>query len=313
MILVHGIFALSCYVLLICHYENISLFAGERTKMEDLKKKLEDEFTKPVGSSPPILPHTKFFAPANCELLPFVMPWEKRARVIGSLSKKMSEGSVISGVVYEESGALTLVAHEELEQLGRLPTNTLQNVVLVPFHQKADGLKSTLRTVFDELLNGSNSNEVVVMKCVTVVYCRDGVVEVRWSSSVMNDAIADAVTCLLLHSNSCPAPLHHDIKSPAESVAAALGAAYVLDAADGNSIAVVLDGGHVYINKLSLIVEVGDDCPACFPRGAWSKDFPDENLSPAGNCMTFCSFSFDSVTFLVQRKHFSIRYPMFFW
>jgi hypothetical protein len=36
-------------------------------------------------------------------------------------------------------------------------------------------------------------------------------------------------------------------------------------------------------------------------------------LSPAGNCLTMCSFSLDSVTFLVQRKHFSIRFPMFFW
>jgi hypothetical protein len=252
--------------------------------MEDLKKKLEDEFTKPVLSNPPILPHTKFFAPANCELLPFVMPWEKRARVIGSLSKKISEGSVISGVVYEESGALTLVAHEELEQLGRLPTNTLQNVVLVPFHQKAEGLKSTLRTVFDELIVGTNNNEVLVMKCVTVVYCRDGVVEVRWSSSVMNDAIADAVTCLLLHSNSCPAPLHHEMKSPAESVEAALAAGYVIDSVNESSISVVLDGGHVRINKHSLIIEVCDDCPACFPRGAWSKDFSDENLSPTGKC-----------------------------
>ena len=100
----------------------------------------------------------------------------------------------------------------------------------------------------------------------------------------MNDAIADAVTCLLLHSNSCPAPLHHDIKSPAESVAAALAAAYVLDVVTENSISVVLDGGHVHINKHSLVIEVGDDCPACFPRGAWSKEFPDENLSPVGKC-----------------------------
>lgn len=290
--------------------------------MEDLKKKLEDEFTKPVLSNPPILPHTKFFAPANCELLPFVMPWEKRARVIGSLSKKISEGSVISGVVYEESGALTLVAHDELEQLGRLPTNTLQNVVLVPFHQKADGLKSTLRTVFDELIVcANNSNEVLVMKCVTVVYCRDGVVEVRWSSSVMNDAIADAVTCLLLHSNSCPAPLYHDIKSAAESVAAALGAAYILDEVDGNSISVALDGGHVLINKQTLIVEVGSDCPDCFPRGPWSKDFSDENLSPSGQCLFDFAMSLMSVfvhthtllIYFIQRRRFLIRSPMFFW
>lgn len=238
----------------------------------------------------------------------------KTGSVIGSLSKKISEGSVISGVLYEESGALTLVAHEELEQLGRLPTNTLQNVVLVPFHQKADGLKSTLRTVFDEVAPGTNSNEVLVMNCVTVVYCRDGVVEVRWSSSVMNDAIADAVTCLLLHSNSCPAPLHHDVKSPAEAVADALAAAYVLDGADDNSISVVLDGGHVLINKHSLVVEVGDDCPVCFPRAAWSKDFSDENLSPAGMCLpSLLYFCFQLLTSPLQRKLFLTRYPMFFW
>ena len=281
--------------------------------MEDLKKKLEDEFTKPVMSSAAILPNTKFFSPANCELLPFVMPWEKRARVIGSLSQKISEGSVISGVVYEESGALTLVAHEELEELGRMPTNTLQNVVVVPFHQKADGLKSTLRTVFDELAVGASSNEVLVMHCVSVVYCRDGVVEVRWSSSVMNDAIADAVTCLLLHSNSCPAPLHHDIKSPAESVAAALAVAYVLDAANQDCISVVLDGGHVHINKHSLLVEVANDCPACFPRGAWSKDFSDENLSPSGKCLACFNSSCHSLTALLQRKLFTIRYPTSIW
>lgn len=130
----------------------------------------------------------------------------------------------------------------------------------------------------------------------------------------MNDAIADAVTCLLLHSNSCPAPLHHDVKSPAEAVADALAAAYVLDGADDNSISVVLDGGHVLINKHSLVVEVGDDCPVCFPRAAWSKDFSDENLSPAGMCLpSLLYFCFQLLTSPLQRKLFLTRYPMFFW
>ena len=129
----------------------------------------------------------------------------------------------------------------------------------------------------------------------------------------MNDAIADAVTCLLLHSNSCPAPLHHDIKSPAESVAAALAVAYVLDAANQDCISVVLDGGHVHINKHSLLVEVANDCPACFPRGAWSKDFSDENLSPSGKCLACFNSSCHTLTALLQRKLFTIRYPTSIW
>ncbi|RKP09911.1 cleavage and polyadenylation specificity factor 3, isoform CRA_b [Thamnocephalis sphaerospora] len=192
---------------------NLVLVHGDSNAMHRLRNAMESRYKE---REQPI----NIYTPRNCETVRLHFRGEKKAKMVGNIAERMpTDGQLVSGVVVAKDFQYSIMAPTDLVEFSDLATSTIQQRMSVPCSAPLNLVRHQLQQMYGALTEielkpeptDATSEKEAVMNAVDIVPLADQhAIALEWSSSPLNDMIADSVVALLLSAETNPSSVKRE-------------------------------------------------------------------------------------------------------
>ncbi|ODV94451.1 hypothetical protein PACTADRAFT_86613 [Pachysolen tannophilus NRRL Y-2460] len=186
--------------------KSIILVHGESNPMGRLKSALLSKYQKLKNTENEV----KVYNPRNCDDLKLSFKGIKIAKAMGQIVESIDpikEKQLISGVLVQKNFDLNLLKIEDLREYSGLSTCIVKERQTIRCCAGRDLIFWHLSQMFgfiDIKIDEPEEFTIEVMNCINITLETD-LCTVQWTSSMVNDTIADSVIAILLSVDSSPA------------------------------------------------------------------------------------------------------------
>ncbi|CAG8446625.1 20835_t:CDS:10 [Dentiscutata erythropus] len=181
---------------------HVVLVHGESNSMARLKSALQSKYVEREEN-------IKIYSPKNCETVKLYFRGEKLAKAIGRLAAKYpAENQLVSGIIVSKDFQFNIMDPNDLKDFSGISTSAIIQKQTIAYHSSFSLLKYHLEQMYGPLEETLDDDQVpifIILENIKVRHISKSQVQLEWSSTSMNDNIADSVLAVLLNIESSPA------------------------------------------------------------------------------------------------------------
>ncbi|CAG8546846.1 16166_t:CDS:10 [Rhizophagus irregularis] len=181
---------------------HVVLVHGETNSMARLKSALQSKFAERDDK-------IKIYSPKNCEPVKLYFRGEKLAKAIGRLAAKYPiENQIVSGIIVSKDFQFNIMDANDLKDFCGISTSTIMQKPTIAYHSSFSLLKYHLEQMFGTLKETFDSEQIptlTILNSIEVKHISKSQLRLEWSSTSMNDKIADSVIAVILNIENSPA------------------------------------------------------------------------------------------------------------
>ncbi|CAI2178481.1 14458_t:CDS:10 [Funneliformis geosporum] len=181
---------------------HVVLVHGETNSMARLKSALQSKFAERDDK-------VKIYSPKNCEPVRLYFRGEKLAKAIGRLAAKYPiENQIVSGIIVSKDFQFNIMDANDLKDFCGISTSTIMQKPTIAYNSSFSLLKYHLEQMFgtlEETLDNEHVPTLTILNSIEVKHISKSQLRLEWSSTSMNDKIADSVIAVILNIENSPA------------------------------------------------------------------------------------------------------------
>ncbi|RIB06583.1 beta-lactamase-like protein [Gigaspora rosea] len=187
---------------------HVVLVHGESNSMARLKAALQSKYVEREEN-------IKIYSPKNCETVKLYFRGEKLAKAIGRLAAKYPiENQLVSGIIVSKDFQFNIMDPNDLKDFSGISTSAIIQKQTITYHSSFSLLKYHLEQMYgplEETLDDDHVPIFTILDNIKVRHISKSQIQLEWSSTSMNDNIADSVLAVLLNIESSPASVKSNL------------------------------------------------------------------------------------------------------